>query len=327
MSLSAIGEFGLIDRIQTIIGTMPNDVLLGPGDDTAVYRPTPGKEQLITTDGLTEGIHFDLAYTPFLSLGKKAIAANLSDIAAMGGLPRYAVVTLAIPVAWQTENVEQLISGMVCCADVHGCKIIGGDITGSKSGGFISITITGEVESGRAVKRSTAAEGDLLCLSGPVGSARTGLEVLKSGVDREEFNQSIKKFLEPCPRVALAAQLAEKQLVTSMIDISDGLSSEIIHICQSSSVGCVLSGDDVPINSETAIWAEKTQQALLPFALESGEEYELLFTVSPDADTAFLSENGVYIIGKMQPESAGIIVQQEGREFELQGTGWNHFSV
>ncbi|MBN2417562.1 thiamine-phosphate kinase [bacterium] len=319
------GEFGLIRRIQEMLDAMPPSVVLGPGDDTAVFRPEPGRDLLLTTDAMAEGVHFDRSFMPLSSVGWKSLAANLSDIAAMGGRPLYAVVSLGIPAGWTSADAEALVAGMKRCGDAYGCTIVGGDISAVGSEAFIAVALTGDVARGRAVKRGGAAAGDLICVTGTLGGSRTGLEVLRSGVNREEYGASIGTFLEPVPRTGEAASLIAMNNVSAMIDISDGLSSEIHHICGSSGTGCRIRSRDVPVSPEAARWARERGAAALEYALGSGEEYELLFTVRGQQAVTPPPETRVAVIGEILPADQGIRILVDDEERPLVASGWDHF--
>ncbi len=331
MKLSQLGEFGLIDRIKKIVTNDSRTPLLGIGDDAALFRPRPGWITVLTTDAMVEGVHFDLTYIPIESLGWKALAINLSDVAAMGGVPQYAVVSLALPSSWEVEDVESLYKGMRQCGDFYGCTLIGGDTVSSNSGCFISVTVIGEVEDGCAVTRGGARNRDILCVTGKLGGSMVGLEVLKSGENKNQFPISVKRFLQPEIRLEESRKLVKEFEITSMIDISDGLSSEIIHICQESGLGCLIEEDKIPIAEEVFLRAEKGEKPSSIYGLNSGEEYELLFTMSKVEYEKFLSKKSAMggfdftVIGEMRPKEEGIKIMRQGKTIPLSPEGWNHF--
>ena len=331
MKLAEVGEFGLIDRIHRIIGGGCEGITVGMGDDAAVFRTRPGWLTVITTDSLVEGVHFNRQYTPVESLGWKTLAINISDITAMGGVPRYGVVSLALPENWTVEDVDSLYRGMVRCGEVYGCTLVGGDTVRSCSGCFISATVVGEVEEDCFVKRSGAQEGDLLCMTGEVGGSRVGLEVLTSGKDRNQFPHSVGRFLEPKVRLQEARWLVKTLGVSSMIDISDGLSSEINHICRQSRLGCVVWEEKIPVAEEAVLWANIRGEKISAYKLESGEEYELVFTVDRDrydkwrAHAKDRSDVSVTAIGEMTRKEKGIRVNRDGEVLPLTPIGWDHF--
>lgn len=331
MRLAEVGEFGLIDRIHRIIGEGSEGIAVGMGDDAAVFRPRSGWLTVMTTDSLVEGVHFNRQYTPVESLGWKALAISISDITAMGGIPRYGVVSLALPENWTVEDVDSLYRGMVRCGEVYGCTLVGGDTVRSSNGCFISVTVVGEVEEGCFVKRSGAREGDLLCLTGEVGGSRVGLEVLTTGKDKNQFPYSVDRFLEPKVRFQEARWLVKTLDVSSMIDISDGLSSEVNHICRQSSLGCVVWEDKIPVSEEAVLWAGIRGEKISVYKLESGEEYELVFTVDRDkyekwqAHAKDRSDFCITAIGEMTRQEKGIRVSRDGEILPLTPIGWDHF--
>jgi len=331
LKLSQAGEFGLIERIRRIVGDKDPGVVLGIGDDAAVFRSTPGWLTVLTTDALVEGVHFHLRYTPTESLGWKALAVNISDVAAVGGIPRYAVVSLALPAKWSVEDVEALYRGMVRCGKAYGCRLVGGDTVRSLGGCFLSVALVGEVEEKYIIRRSGAQEGDLLCVTGEIGGARAGLEVLSAGQDRERFPESVSRFLEPRVRLQEARFLAQKVGVSSMIDISDGLSSEVQHLCRESHLGCRLWEEKIPLEREVILWAGEQGEDVSTYALGSGEEYELLFTVAKSKFEHWQKQGEdknkvkTTVIGEMFPKKEGIKVVRRGKAFPLLAKGWDHF--
>jgi thiamine-monophosphate kinase len=330
LKLAEVGEFGLIERIRRMFDEPSPSVILGIGDDAAVCRSQPGRVMLLTTDALVEGAHFHRQYTPAKSLGWKALAINISDIAAMGGVPRYALVTLALPETWTVEEVESLYEGIDQCALAYGCPLVGGDTVQSPDGCMLSVTVLGDADERKVVTRSGAREGDLICMTGEMGGARVGLEVLESGTDKKRFRHSVDRFLEPKPRLWEAKRLVEGMSVTSMIDISDGLTSEIGHLCRQSGLGCLIQEEKIPVSREAVRWAESRGEALTPYVLESGEEYELLFTVSKRQFEAWqdkgLDRNlELTVVGVMMAKNRGMLVQRRGKTYPLSMKGWDHF--
>ncbi len=332
MRLDQIGEFGLINRLERIVHLDSDRVVCGIGDDAAVIRNRPGSEIVLTTDALIEGIHFDLAYTPLKALGWKALAASLSDIAAMGAVPVCAVVSIAIPRTWTVEDVEKMYSGLAMCGEHYGCPIVGGDTLCSLNASYVCVTVEGEIESGKAILRSGAQAGDLLCVSGELGGARTGYEVLSSNADRKQYPKSIKRFLKPVPRLKESSELVGGMPITSMIDISDGLVSEIRHLCKYSGVGCLIYENRIPVAKEAIQWAEKTNHPLSRYLYESGEEYELLFTISKEVVddglpfSLFTGKMNFSVIGEMKRAADGIQILKGGKILSPESTGWDHFS-
>ena len=331
MRLDQVGEFGLINRLERIVHLSSDRIVCGIGDDAAVIRNRPGDEIVLTTDALIEGVHFDLAYTPMKAIGWKALAASLSDIAAMGAVPICAVVSIAIPTTWSVENVEKMYSGLAMCGKRFGCPVVGGDTTCSHHAAFLCVTVEGEIQSGKAILRSGAKTGDLLCITGELGGARTGFEVLTTDGDRKQYSKSIQRLFMPIPRLREASELVKGMPITSMIDISDGLGSEICHLCKQSDVGCLIDEDVIPVTKETIHWAKKTNQPLSRYIYESGEEYELLFTIpkevyenrrpcKPSAGNRNFS-----VIGEIKRAVEGVRIRRGKKILPLESTGWDHF--
>jgi len=324
-----LGEFGLIERIQQLVGDFKDPSILSIGDDAAIVStPNQDKKIVFTTDAMVEGVHFDLDYTPMESLGWKALAINVSDVAAMGGMPKYVVISLAIPKHWKVEAVDELYQGMIRCSREYGCHIVGGDTVRSKDSGFISVAVIGEVDSQKVAARDGAQPGDYLGLSRPVGSSRVGLEVLESKLDYKAFQKSVKHFLEPKPELSIAQKLVSELEVSSLIDVSDGLASEIGHLCRMSKVGCLVQFKGIPISSEAKEWCGPQDRSPFEFAMESGEEYALLFTVDPQKYSIWLKDQQnppIYIIGKIVQKKQGIQIEKDGEMSPLTFKGWDHF--
>lgn len=333
MRLSQLGEFGMINRIHQIVDKPSGRILLGLGDDSAIIQPRMGWEILVTTDALVENVHFDFSYTPFSSLGWKALAISVSDIASMGGLPLCCVISLAIPETIQIEDVESFFLELNHCARRTACPLIGGDTVASKASFFISVTVIGEVESGLAVKRSGAKPGDLLCMTGQIGASRVGFDILTQKYDRSRFDYSVKRFLKPKPKVDEARNLIQKLEVTSMIDISDGLSSEINHLCRESHVGCILWEDRIPISEDAIHWTELSGLNTTQYVLESGEEYELLFTIDREHFNKWKKDGDrdtsveFSVIGEMVSHKETIFINSQGNQLPLNVKGWDHFKA
>ena len=333
MDIGSIGEFGLIERIRKITETHNPDsnLLLSIGDDAAAYIPPKNRITVITTDTMAEDVHFDLSYTTFFEVGWRAGVSNLSDIAAMGAEPGYAVVNIGIPEKWTVENIEEIYRGMTESMSLSGCVIIGGDCVKSKSKGFISITVTGFAEKNLLAKRSEAKPGDSVFVTGSLGGSRAGFEILSKNRDQTDYKKSVNKFLKPLPRIKEAGELVKNFNVRCMIDISDGLSSEIGHICTQSDTGAEINGDKVPVHPEAKIFAEKNNYDPLTYALASGEEYELLFTASPENSEKLIKSD---FAGDVCPvtkigfitDKKGIFVRIKDNKVPIAERGWNHFS-
>lgn len=333
--ISQLGEFGLIDRITRDFPLRNDASRKGVGDDCAVltYKDT---DVLVSTDLLVEGIHFDLTYVPLKHLGYKAAIVNFSDIYAMNGHPRQIVVSLAISKRFAVEHIEELYDGIRTACEIYGVDMVGGDTTSSRSGLVISITVIGDAPRDRIVYRSGAKDTDLICVSGDLGAAYMGLQALErekvasaGKPDFEpEFNGKeylIERQLKPEGRRDVIENLAKEDILpTSMIDISDGLSSELLHICKASDCGCRVYEDRIPIDYQTAVMAEELNMNLVTAAMNGGEDYELLFTVPIGDLSKAEALDDVKIIGHITKPSLGqVLVTRDGGEFPLKAQGWN----
>jgi len=336
--ISSLGEFGLIDHLTKNIEIKNASSILGVGDDAAVIDHF-GKQTVLTTDLLIENIHFDLVYTPLLHLGYKSVIANLSDIYAMNAIPTQLLVSLAFSNRFSLEALDEFYEGVYAACEKYGVDIVGGDTSSSQKGFIISITAIGEVPPDKFVQRSTARKGDLLCCSGDLGAAYLGLVFLEREKKIFLENPNIKPDLEGEKYVIgriLKPEASKKTIdffekegitPTSMIDISDGLSSEILHICKQSHVGCLLYEEKIPIADETRNAAYKFELDPTACALSGGEDYELLFTVRPeDYDKLILNEN-ISVIGYItDPEEGKKILTKGGNKFDITAQGWNAFT-
>lgn len=332
--ISQLGEFGLIDRLTNDITIHNESTLKGIGDDCAVIKAA--NNTLVTTDMLVEGVHFDLTYVPLKHLGYKSAAVNFSDIYAMNGCPKQITVSLAISKRFTVEHIEELYAGIKLACDIYGVDLIGGDTTTSRSGLIISITCIGEADESQIAYRNGAKNTDLICVSGDLGAAYMGLQLLErekiaSGNDRNftpDFQGKeylIERQLKPEARKDIVEKLRKENITpTSMIDISDGLSSELMHICKQSKVGCRIYEDRIPIDYQTAIMAEELNMNLVTAALNGGEDYELLFTVPLHFHDEIEKIEGIKIIGYITEESLGCaMVTRDGGEMTLKAQGWN----
>jgi len=332
--ISEFGEFGLIQHLTENIKLQNASSIFGVGDDAAIldYKE---KEVLVTNDLLLEGIHFDLTYTPMMHLGYKAAIVNFSDIYAMNGRPKQLIVSIGISKRFSVEDMEEFYEGLQTACEKHGVDLVGGDTSASLTGMMISITCMGEVEKGKAVLRSGAKENDLICVSGDLGSAYMGLQLLErekrvlnsSGETEPDFigkEYLLERQLRPEARKDVIELLAQKNIIpTSMIDISDGLSSEMLHICKNSGCGCRIYEDKIPIDYQTAAQAEEMNMNLTTTALNGGEDYELLFTVplGMNDDVAAIKE--IRIIGYICSRDKGTrLITRDGNEFDLIAQGW-----
>jgi len=328
--LKELGEFGLIDHIAKHVTLANASTVVGIGDDAAVIS-TDGKRLLVSTDMLVEGIHFDLGYVPLKHLGYKAIVVNLSDICAMNATPSQVTVSIALSNRFPLEAIEELYSGMLLACEKYKVDLIGGDTTTSPSGLMISVTAIGFAEEQDVVLRSTAKPTDLICVSGDLGAAYLGLQIL----EREEnpniqpdlsgHDYIIERQLKPEARTDITDMLRiEGVTPTAMIDISDGLSSELMHICTRSKVGCRVYTERIPIDSATGIAAEGLNLDVLTCALNGGEDYELLFTVDIKDHDRIRDNPAMHIIGHVTEASEGMNLVSGDQLIPLRTQGWKH---
>ena len=320
--IATLGEFGLIKYLTKNIELKNPSTLYGIGDDAAVLE-YPDKQILVTTDLLMEGVHFDLTYTPLKHLGYKSAMVNLSDIYAMNGTPKQITVSIAISKRFCVEDMEEFYAGLKLACDLHHVDIIGGDTTSSLTGLAISITCIGEAEKEQIVYRNGAHETDLICVTGDLGAAYMGLQLLERDFSGKEY--LLERQLKPEARRDIIEKLRNAGIKpTAMMDISDGLSSELMHICTQSNVGCRIYEERIPLDYQTAVMAEELNMNVITCALNGGEDYELLFTV-PIAEHEKISEmEGIRIIGHItKPELGSALITRDGQEFELKAQGWN----
>ena len=349
MEIAKIGEFGLIDRLTKDLTIKNESTHYGVGDDCAVLS-YPDREVLVTTDLLMEGVHFDLTYIDLQHLGYKAAMVNISDIFAMNGTPRQMTVSLAISKRFSVEDIEQLFSGIRLACDKWSVDIVGGDTTSSYTGLAISITCIGEARKEDIVYRSGARDTDLICVSGDLGAAYMGLQLLErekavyyqmideqkaspkqgrmEGSFQPDFSGKeylLQRQLQAEARGDIIQRLREAGIrPTAMMDVSDGLSSELRHICKQSGVGCRIFEKNLPIDYQTAVMAEEMNMNVTTCALNGGEDYELVFTV-PIGDHEKIEQiEDVHLIGHITDQKFGhILVSRDGQEFELKAQGWN----
>lgn len=336
--LSQLGEFGLIEHLTKNIKLHHANTVKGVGDDAAVLK-YGDVLTVITTDILTEGIHFDLVYTPLKHLGYKAIICNLSDVCAMNAIPKQVTVSLALSSKFSVEAVEELYSGILLACEKYKIDLIGGDTTSSKTGLTISITAIGETTQEKITYRNTAKEKNLLVVSGDLGGAYTGLQVLEREKriflespqvqpDLEGFDYILERQLKPEARIDVIEYLAETGVVpTSMIDISDGLASEINHICKQSGVGCDLYEEKIPIDPQTYDTARSFNLDPTVCALHGGEDYELLFTIKMEDYEKIKGSPLLTVIGHITDKSQGVrLIDKSGGVHNIESKGWNAFS-
>lgn len=333
--ISTLGEFGLIERLTNDIELKNSSSLKGVGDDCAVldYKDS---EVLVSSDLLVEGIHFDLTYVPLKHLGYKSAVVNFSDIYAMNGHPRQITVSLAISKRFTVEHIEELYSGIKLACEIYGVDLVGGDTTTSRSGLVISITCIGDAPKDRIAYRSGAHDTDLICVSGDLGSAYMGLQLLErekvASAGQADFTPQfqgkeylIERQLKPEARRDVIENFAKHGIVpTAMMDISDGLSSELLHICKASGTGCRVYEDRIPIDYQTALMAEELNMNLVTAAMNGGEDYELLFTVPLHAHDEVKKIPGIRVIGHMtKPELGHAMITRDGNEIAIRAQGWN----
>lgn len=333
--IAQYGEFGLIKHLTEKFPVFNSSTLKGVGDDAAVLG-FADKKVLVTTDLLLEGVHFDLVYVPLKHLGYKAAIVNFSDIFAMNGEPKQITVSLGVSKRFSVEDLEQLYAGIELACNMYNVDLVGGDTSASMTGLTISITCIGEADAENIVYRNGAKPNDLICVSGDLGSAYIGLQLLErekivfaanneAQPDFDGKDYILQRQLKPEARKDIVKALAEKGIKpTSMIDVSDGLSSELLHICTQSNVGCRVFEDKIPINYQAVVMAEEINMNIVTAALNGGEDYELLFTVSIEDYDKVLQLENVGIIGHITKPELGLhLVGREGEEIELKAQGWN----
>lgn len=337
--LSALGEFGLIDHLTRNIQFKNPSTLKGVGDDAAVID-YGNKKTLVSTDMLIQGVHFDLTYTPLKHLGYKSVAVNASDIYAMNGIPRQITVALAVSNHFSVEGLEELYAGIYLACDHYGIDLVGGDTTSSKTGLCISITVLGEANETDIVYRNTARENQLICVSGDLGAAYMGLQLLEREKlvfrDNQEtqpdfagYEYILERQLKPEARKDIVELLRDKGIrPTAMIDISDGLASEIMHICKDSGVGCNIYEEKIPIDYQTFKMAEELNMNATVCALSGGEDYELLFTAPLDKYDILTALPGISVIGHTcKPGDGCQMTTRDGNTFALKAQGWTNFTT
>lgn len=335
-NIENLGEFGLIEHLTKNFKIRQKSTIKGIGDDAAVISCNSEKELIISTDLLLEGVHFDLSYMPLKHLGYKAVVVNLSDVYAMNAEPTQITVSLAVSNRFPVEALEELYAGIQAAAKAYNVDVVGGDTTSSTTGLLLSISAIGIVNKGEAVYRSGAKENDLLVVTGDLGAAYMGLQILErekqvfkvnpnSQPDLEPYSYLVERQLKPEARKDVSKLLAELNVKpTSMIDISDGLSSEILHICKNSNVGCNLYEDKIPLDPQVISTCEEFNLDSTTIALSGGEDYELLFTIKTE-DYPKIKENpNLTIIGHITHEKEGVhLISRAGTKIPLIARGWN----
>lgn len=333
--ISTLGEFGLIKHLTEGIEIVNKSTIKGVGDDCAVMH-YPDSEVLVSTDLLVEGVHFDLTYVPLKHLGYKSAVVNFSDLYAMNAVPRQITVSLGISKRFTVEHMEALYAGIRLACEIYGVDLVGGDTTTSRSGLVISITCIGEAQKDKIVYRSGARETDLICVSGDLGAAYMGLQLLErekvASAGAKDFIPAfqgkeylVERQLKPEARKDIIAELAKADILpTAMMDVSDGLSSELLHICTASGTGCRVYEDRIPIDYQTAIMAEELNMNLVTAAMNGGEDYELLFTVPLHCHDKVKAIPGIKVIGHITDKSLGCaMITRDGNEIEISAQGWN----
>lgn len=334
--IATLGEFGLIEHLTRTVKLEQPSTCKGIGDDAAVLAFGAESRVLVTTDLLMEGIHFDLTYVPLKHLGYKSAVVNFSDIYAMNGRPTQLTVSIALSKRFSVEDMEAFYDGLLLACRQYGVDLVGGDTSASLTGLAISITCLGEATPDRIVYRNGAKDTDLICVSGDLGAAYMGLQLLereKTVLQGEKDLQPdftgkeylLERQLKPEARKDIVEALAQADIrPTAMMDVSDGLSSELMHICKQSGVGCRVYEEHIPIDYQTAVMAEEFNMNLTTAAMNGGEDYELLFTV-PLTDHEKVAElEGVRLIGHIvKPELGCALITRDGQEFELKAQGWN----
>ncbi len=337
--IEELGEFGLIDHLTKHIKLYHASTIKGVGDDAAVLQHAADEYSLISSDMLVEGVHFDLMYTPLKHLGYKAVAMNISDIAAMNGIASHMIISIAISNRFSVEALEELYSGIALACERYKVDLVGGDTTSSKAGLVISISIVGTAKPDAVCYRSGAKSGDLICVSGDLGSAYMGLLLLErekavfqanpnAQPDLEGYDYVLERQLKPEPRTDIVAELATKGIKpTSMIDVSDGLASEVLHLCKNSKLGCQIYEEKIPLDATTLNLAEEFRIVPSVAALNGGEDYELLFTID-QADYEKIREiENISVIGHMtETQGAYYLITNDNQAIPLQAQGWDSFN-
>ena len=336
-TIDQLGEFGLIDHLTRRFKLTNPTSAKGIGDDAAVIRPT-GKQIIVSTDLLVEGVHFDLMYTPLRHLGYKSIVVNLSDIYAMNATPKQVTVSIAMSSRFTVEAVDELYEGIYHACQHYGVDLIGGDTTSSLKGLVISVTAIGEADEDKIVYRDGAKVGDLVCVTGDLGAAFLGLQILEREQrlflenpdiqpDLDDQNYLVGRQLKPEARREIIEYFDEIGLKpSSMMDLSDGLSSDMLHICRQSSVGCELHESRIPISEDAYDQALKFNMDPITCALNGGEDYELLFTIASEDETKVSSHPNISVIGQITAREEGcILLTKGGNKHNLTAQGWKHF--
>lgn len=334
--LSSLGEFGLIDHLTKQIKLKHKSSVKGVGDDAAVIQPSPGKQILVSKDLLIEGVHFDLVYTPLKHLGYKAVVVNISDIAAMNGTPKQIIVGIGISSKYSLEAIDEIYAGMMKACEIYNVDFVGGDTTSSLAGLHLSVTVIGEVDKEKIAYRSGSKPRELICVSGDLGAAYMGLLLLEREKKAFQANPDIQpdltgndylleRQLKPEARMDIVRIFEENGIIpTSMIDISDGLASEIKHLCKNANTGCLIYEDKLPIDQSTFDAAKKFSIVPTVAALNGGEDYELLFTISQNDYEKIKDKKEISVIGYMTESNEGQnLVTEDNQLIKLEAQGWD----
>ena len=336
--IGELGEFGLIDRISSDIKIYQQSTIKGIGDDAAVFDAGGGTCVLVTTDMLIEGVHFDLSYTPLKHLGFKAVAVNVSDIAAMNGIPGQITVNLGLSNRFSVEAVETIYEGIRAACEAYHVDLVGGDTTASRSGLVISITALGIADRGHITYRSGAKANEILCVTGDLGAAYVGLQVLEREKQEyignpdmqpklDRYPYVVGRQLRPNARMDIIHEFKDLGIIpTSMIDVSDGLASDVFHLCKQSDLGVAIYEDKLPIDKEAFETAAEFSFDPNTCALNGGEDYELLFTITQQDFEKIKNHPEIHVIGYMQAKDKGkVLVTRSDNVVELKAQGWKHF--
>lgn len=336
--IKELGEFGLIERIKNRVELKSENIKKGIGDDAAVLAIDPSKKMVISTDTLTEGVHFDLSYTPLKHLGYKSVVVNLSDIYAMNAVAKYITVSISFSNRFPVEAIDEIYEGILLACKMYEVDLIGGDTTSSLSGLTLNVTAIGEADEEKIAYRDGASETELIVLSGDVGSAYMGLQILerekqvfkandKIQPDLDGFDYILERILKPEARKDIVKLLAEMDVKpTSMIDVSDGLASELLHICNQSNVGCDIYENKLPIDPKTVLTLQDFEIPATTVALNGGEDYELLFTVKQDDYEKIKGNPHLTVIGHITDKGSGTnLITRDGKSTPLTAQGWDAF--
>ena len=336
--LHELGEFALIRRLQRDIVLNQPTTVLGIGDDAAILAPAAGQDIVMTTDMLVEGVHFDLTFSPLRHLGYKAVAVNVSDIAAMNAVPTQLVVGLSIPARYSVEAIEELYEGLRLACEAYNVDLVGGDTTASRGGLTIAITVLGQVAAGKAVRRSGGRPTDILCVSGDLGGAFLGLQVLErekqafladpeTQPELDAYDYVVQRQLKPEARLDIIHELRELGLTpSSMIDISDGLASEVLHLCAASGTGARVFTEYIPLAQPTLEAAAEFNLDPLTCALNGGEDYELLFTLPVGEHEKIKNHPDITVIGHLTEQNDSVnLITRAGQAVPLRAQGFKHF--